>query len=173
MFQRSKFCPKLTYYHTTLLFKCFSCCFFSDDASPVRRNHTLRLYTYSIMLFNLTFKWSFYNFLEYFLLWRWMTISTFQKLPQCTSPVWMDWLCLEDRAQCLGFLLLLENCEIAQYIKFWGLNHFSGSYASAMAGAAAGGEQNKAQPSNSSQRNRNSKSNNFTSMMKSVLTWSA
>ena len=82
----------------------------------------------------------------------------------------MDWLCLEDRAQCLGFLLLLENREIVQYIKYWGLNHFSGSYASAMAGAAAGGEQNKAQPSNSSQRNRNSKSNNFTSMLKSVLT---
>ena len=91
-----------------------------------------------------------------------MTISTLQKLPQCTtSPVWMDWLCLEDRAQCLGFLLLLENREIVQYIKYWGLNHFSGSYASAMAGAAAGGEQNKAQPSNSSQRNRNSKCNIF------------
>ena len=89
------------------------------------------------------------------------------------SCLWMDCLCLEDRAQCLGFLLLLENREIVQYIKYWGLNHFSGSYASAMAGAAAGGEQNKAQPSNSSQRNRNSKCNNFTSMLKSVLTWSA
>ena len=44
---------------------------------------------------------------------------------------------------------------------YLGLNPFSGSYASAMAGAAAGGEQNKAQPSNSSQRNRNSKCNIF------------
>ena len=42
----------------------------------------------------------------------------------------------------------------------WVLITVSGSYASAMAGAAAG-EQNKAQPSTSSQRNRNSKSFKF------------